>query len=500
MLMNEKTIENNDEIEIDLKRVFEAIWHRMWLVILSIILCASIAFGITKYLITPLYQSSAMFYVNNNAVSLGDTSFSISSGDITASKSLVDSYIVILKTRSTLTDVIDYSGLDLTYSEVKDMIEASSVDSTEIFKIVVTHSNPKVAETLADSICYILPKRISSIIEGTSAEIVDTAVLPSRPSSPSYPKNIAIGAILGMLVSIGWITLKELLDITIRSQEDVEYVCQYPILASVPNMLSNTSGNYGSYYNTKKKKKKKLFEASNNDDKKLFGENISFTASEAYKLLRAKIQFSFADEKKSHVIGVSSALAGEGKSITAINIAYGLAQLNKRVLIIDCDLRKPTLHTKLQMKKQPGISNYLAKQINMVDALQVYSDKEVKSNLSFIASGNNPPNPVELLSSTRMSQAIEQLKEVYEYIIIDLPPIGEVSDAISVSNLLDGIVLIVRENYCSRPALTAAINQFEFVGTKILGIVMNDASDTNKGYGKGYYKKYRKYGYYQKKN
>ena len=95
--MNEKTIENNDEIEIDLKRVFEAIWHRMWLVILSIILCASIAFGITKYLITPLYQSSAMFYVNNNAVSLGDTSFSISSGDITASKSLVDSYIVILK-------------------------------------------------------------------------------------------------------------------------------------------------------------------------------------------------------------------------------------------------------------------------------------------------------------------------------------------------------------------------------------------------------------------
>lgn len=499
--MNEKTMDNNEELEIDLRRIFEAIWNRLWVVILSMLLCASCAFGITHYLITPMYESSAMFYVNNNAVSLGDTSFSISQGDITASKSLVDSYIVILKTRSTLTDVIDYSGLNMTYAEVKDMISASSVDSTEIFKIVVTHSDPRVAEIIADSISYILPKRISSIIEGTSAEIVDTAVLPSSPSSPSYMKNIAIGAILGMLVSIGWITLKELLDVTIRNEEDIEYVCQYPLLATVPNMRNTSStSSYGHYYDTRKKskKKKKNKQQTREDAEKLFGENLSFAASEAYKLLRAKLQFSFADEKNSHVIGVSSALAGEGKSVTATNIAYSLAQLNKRILLLDCDLRKPTLHTKIGMEKQPGLSNYLAKQINMVDVIQVYNDKEVKANLSFIAAGNNPPNPIELLSSTRMSQAIEQFKEVYDYIIIDLPPIGEVSDAISISNLLDGIVLVVRENYCSRPALSSAINQFEFVGTKVLGLVLNFAEDTGKGYGKNY-KKYYKYGYYYKK-
>lgn len=496
--MNEKVIDNNDELEIDLRRIFEAIWHKLWLVILSTLFFAGCAFGITHYLITPMYESSAMFYVNNNAVSLGDTSFSISQGDITASKSLVDSYIVILKTRSTLTDVIDYSGLNMTYAEVKEMIRASSVDSTEIFKIVVTHSNPRVAEVIADSICYILPKRISSIIEGTSAEIVDTAVLPSAPSSPSYVKNIAIGAILGMLVSIGWITLKELLDITIRNAEDIEYVCQYPILATVPDMKSNSSSSYGHYYDTRKKKKKKKILQKVEDTDKLFGNNLNFAASEAYKLLRAKIQFSFADEKNSHVIGISSALAGEGKSVTATNIAYSLAQLNKRVLLLDCDLRKPTLHTKIGMEKQPGLSNYLAKQIGMVDVIQVYEDKEVKTNLSFVAAGNNPPNPIELLSSTRMSQALDQFKEVYDYIIIDLPPIGEVSDAISISNLLDGIVLVVRENYCSRPALSAAINQFEFVGTKVLGLVLNFSEDTGKGYGKSY-KKYYKYGYYSKK-
>lgn len=490
--MNEKR--ENDEIEIDLGRIINALWHKLWLIIVSTILGGVLAFGITHYLITPMYESSVMFYVNNNNLSLGDTSFSITSGDLSASKDLVDSYIVILESRSTLNDVIDYAGVKKSYKEVKDMITAASVNGTEIFKVVVTSPSAKEADKIADSIAYILPKQISNIIDGTAAKIVDTSIVASSPSSPSYPKNLAIGIILGMLVSVAWITIKELLNITIRTEEDVEYVCQYPILASVPNMLSSAkNGTYGSYYDTKKKKKKK--ETTTSGESALFGENLSFAASEAYKLLRAKIQFSFADEKNSHVIGVSSALAGEGKSVTSVNIAYSLAQLNKRVLLIDCDLRKPTLHTKINMKKAPGLSNYLAKQITMVDAIQVYNEKPIGNYLSFIASGNNPPNPVELLSSTRMAQAIEQFKEVYDYIIVDLPPIGEVSDAISISNLLDGIVLVVRENYCNRPALSSAVNQFEFVGTKILGIVLNFSNDSSKGYGKKYknYYKYRSY-------
>lgn len=177
------------ETEFDVQRILGALWNRKWLIALASAVFAVCMLLATLFLITPQYQSAAMFYVNNNAVSVGDATFSIDSGDISASKSLVNSYIVILKTRESLNDIIDYAGVDRTYSEVKGMISAESVNSTEIFEVVITSPDPKEAKLLADAVAYILPKRISSIIEGTSAKVVDNAVQAVRPSSPSYTVN-----------------------------------------------------------------------------------------------------------------------------------------------------------------------------------------------------------------------------------------------------------------------------------------------------------------------
>ena len=176
--MDNKGIERNEGVEIDIQRVLGAVWSKLWVVILSAIMATVITVLGTVFLITPKYEASAMFYVNNNSLSLSDASFSISSSDITASKSLVDSYIVILQTRESLNDVIDYAGVDLTYSELTKMISAEAVNATEIFEVVVTSPDPEEAEKVAKAIAYILPKRISSIIEGTSAKIVDPAVIP----------------------------------------------------------------------------------------------------------------------------------------------------------------------------------------------------------------------------------------------------------------------------------------------------------------------------------
>ena len=133
--MNEKEIRQNEEIELDLSRLFRAVMNRIWLITVVSVLCAVLAFVGTFFLITPQYQSSAMFYVNNNSFSVGDTSLSISSGDLVTSRNLVDSYIVILKTRETINDVIDYSGINRTYSQVKNMISAAAVNETEIFEV-----------------------------------------------------------------------------------------------------------------------------------------------------------------------------------------------------------------------------------------------------------------------------------------------------------------------------------------------------------------------------
>lgn len=485
--MNEKESRPNNEIEIDLRKLLNAVWNKAWLAALAALIGAVASFFCTLFLITPRYQSSAMFYVNNNSISVGDVSLSsITSSDITASKNLVNSYIVILQTRESLNDVIDYAGVDRTYQEVKKMISAEAVNSTEIFKVVVTSPDPQEAEKIASAIAYILPKRISSIIEGTSAKIVDSAIVASKPSSPSYPKNIVIGFALGLLLSVCVIVLQAIMDITIRSTDDVTQNCKYPLLAAVPDMTAPSKGGYDYSYD---QKRGAVPHAGKNPV--LIGGNISFAAAEAYKLLRTKLQFSFADDGNSHVIGISSALSGEGKSLSAVNLAYTLSQLGKKVILIDCDMRRPTLAEKLNIRKKPGLSNFLTGQSNLEELIQCCGIKHDENAFYVITAGPNPPNPIELLSSQRMGKVLEGLRSICDYVILDLPPVGEVSDALAVAKETDGILLVVRQNYCNRVALNDVVRQFEFVDAKILGVIYNGVTEGSGVYGKGYYKKYK---------
>lgn len=487
--MNEKTIEKN-EFEIDIQRLLMALVDKSWLIIIVSVLCAAIFFAGTLFLITPEYQAAAKFYVNNSSISVGDASLSISSGDLVSSRGLVDSYIVILNTRETLNDVIDYAGVDRTYSAVRNMISAAAVNETEIFQVKVTSTDPYEAEKIANAIAYILPNRIGSIIEGTSAKVVEAAVVPSSPSSPSYSKNTAIGFALGLLLTVAFICLREIFDVTIRSDEDIAQVCAHPILAEVPDMAAPSKGSKYYYgYGDDRKKSRKPGKAVTKQPV-LIGSNISFAASEAYKLLRTKLQFSFADENDSRVIGVSSALSGEGKSLSAVNLAFTLSELGKKVILIDCDMRRPTLAEKLGINKKPGLSSYLTGQGDLVDLVQPCGIQGDEKAFHVIAAGQNPPNPIELLSSARMNMALQTMRKVYDYIILDLPPISEVSDAMAVAKDMDGLLMVVRQNYCDRIVLGDTVRQFEFVNAKILGIVFNCTSEHSGKYGGGYYRRY----------
>ena len=488
--MNDKEIQHNEELEIDLQRLIGALLNKSVLIGIVAIICAVVTFLGTYFFISPRYQSAAMFYVNNNSLSLGEASLSISSADISASRGLVKSYIVILNTRETLNDVIDYSGVDLTYSKLKNMITAESVDSTEIFRVVVTSRDPQEAEKIANAVAYILPKRISSIIEGTSAKIVDHAVVASKPSSPSYTKNTLAGFAIGLVLSAAWVVLQALMDITIRTEDDITQNCKNPVLASVPDMEVHSKG--GSYYGYGKKSVYDKTTGKSGKQVELVGGNISFAAAEAYKLLRTKLQFSFADESDCRVIGISSAMTGEGKSLSAANLAYSVSQLGKRVLLVDCDMRRPTLADKLPIQKSPGLSDFLSGQVQADRLLQLCGIKNDERAFHAISSGRTPPNPMELLSSRRMELMIEHLRQNYDYIILDLPPVGEVGDALAVAKLTDGMLIVVRQNYCDRIALNSAIRQFEFVDAKVLGIIFNATTESAGKYGRRYYRRYYK--------
>lgn len=482
--MYENTTEKNTEIEIDLSRLFGALVKRAWLIGAVAVLCAVLTLVSTVLFIAPKYESSAMFYVNNNSLSLGDVDFSISSSDISASKSLVKTYIAILTTRETLNDVIDYAGVNRTYAEVKAMIEAETVDSTEVFRVTVTSEDPAEAEKIADAISYILPKRISNIIQGTSAVVVDSAVLPVDSSSPNYTQNTMIGFVVGLVVMVAIFVVLELLDNTVRAEEDITQACSHPILSAVPDMNDTGKGGYG--YGQKKKDSA----ADSKQSAALFGSDISFAAQESYKLLRIKLQFSFAEEDGCRVIGVSSALSGEGKSLTSINLAYSLSELGKRVILIDGDMRRPSLAKKLHIQKEPGLSSCLTGQGDLANLIQNCGIAGNEKAFRVITAGQNPPNPVELLSSNRMNVVIDTLRKHYDYVIVDLPPVTEVSDVLAVAGKLDGILLVVRQNFCNRIALNATVRQLQFVNAKVLGVVFNSISEKSGVYGKKYYSRY----------
>lgn len=239
-------------------------------------------------------------------------------------------------------------------------------------------------------------------------------------------------------------------------------------------------------------KKKKQNVSFGHSEHKTLHKHLNFTATEQYKLLRTNIDFTLPQDEKCHVIGVTSSMRGEGKSTTAINLSYVLAEKGSRVLLIDGDLRIPSVAKKLQIKSIPGLTTFL-----MNKSLDI---EEFKSSLLetwyVMPAGEIPPNPSELLGSHRMETLLEALKDKFDYIIVDLPPVNIVSDALSISPFISGMVVVVREEYTEKKELTHCMRQLSLSNVHVLGCVLNEAKANGGSYGK--YKKYKYYRYYYK--
>ena len=222
----------------------------------------------------------------------------------------------------------------------------------------------------------------------------------------------------------------------------------------------------------------------------MFGPNMSFSVTEAYKLLRANLMFSLSDEGRGHVIGITSSLQSEGKSSTAVNTAYALAESGAKVLLMDADLRRPSVAAKLSLARTPGLTNIL---VSRGDYHELLQHNPVAPGMDVLISGDIPPNPSELLGSNRMDMLVAELTKEYDYVIVDLPPVNVVSDAIAMSKCLDGVVMVVRSGVSEQRMLAEALRQLKLVSVRILGFVYRDNAAGGTKYGKKYNYKYKKY-------
>lgn len=245
--MNSK---DENVVEIDLLQLIHALWRKAWIIALAAVLAGVAARIWTISFVTPTYRASVLMYVNSSDISVGGAKVSISQGELSAAKSLVDTYTVILKTRITLNDVIEQSGTKYNYGQLVKKISASSVNNTEVFKIDVVTPDPEEATKIANTIAVVLPEKIASIVEGSSARIVDTAVVPEEMDAPNYTKNTMLGVIAGFLLACGVVVILELMDDKIRSVDELELICNIPILAMIPDLLSTQSDKYSYYKKT----------------------------------------------------------------------------------------------------------------------------------------------------------------------------------------------------------------------------------------------------------
>ena len=470
---------------IDLAEIITNIWENVFVIILSALIVAAAGFAYTWFFVPPKYEAVASMYVNNSSFSVGSTSFSISSSEISASNSLVNSYIFLLQSRETLEEVIADTGISYDYDElVNSIISTKAVPNTPAFYVTVSSSSPQEAELIANSIAKILPQRISEIIDGASMRIVDHAIIPAHRISPSYTRSTVLYGVLGAIAAVIWClfhtVFNDLHNETIGNSDSVlEQYPQLQVLAFMPDMnIPEKNGYYSSSYYGSKKEKSGNYSAKQKSRTNHLCENMNFVAHEACKRMRTNILFipSSLQNNDSRIIGITSAQPGDGKSTTIVNLAYCFAELGKTVLLIDADMRLPSISGKLGITMKTGIVDLLNNSDDISSALYHY--KSITGDVHFdIVCGDVAENASELLSSPRFTALLDALRGAYDFILIDLPPVDAVVDALIVGKHTDGMIFVAIENWTLKKAFNNSIKQLETSKTKILGLVFNNSPE-----------------------
>jgi len=325
---------------------------------------------------------------------------------------------------------------------------------------------------------------IAAGLKSSNIRVVDPAMIPSTPVRPAKTRAIVLAMLVGLVGGIGLALLREYLDNTVKTPDDIETLVRLPSLAVVPAFTDDTPG---------APRGKLLGRASVNGHEKrveLVAQHLPKSQmSEAFRVLRTALLLSQA-EHPPQVILVTSALPREGKTTAAANLAVTLAQLGDRTLLIDADLRKPGVGRLLNLtdSKYAGLSSYLAG----VSSLELVTvPHPAIANLVAIPTGPLPPNPADLLSSHKLCEALEQLRGQFKFIVIDSPPIMAATDAVIVSVQADGVLLVVRSGETPKEAFTRARDLLVSVKCRLLGVVLN-AVDSR---APDYYYSYRYYPY-----
>lgn len=467
---------NNNDIEINIGELFILLLHKIWIIVLTSIVCAVVAGLISKFVITPVYTSSTKLYIINR-----QNKDTITSSDLQTGSQLTQDFKVLVLSRPVTEQVISKLNLNMTHNELVSNIFVKVPDNTRILEITVQNQDPVLAKQLADSIAEVSSERMVSILEMEKVNIVEKGNIPTVPTSPSVMKNTILSGIVGAFISAFVIIFIQIIDNSIKNAEQIEKYLDLTVLGTIPlEMKYSNKAKINKKAFWKKRKENNIL----NEHSSIEKGTLEFTSNEAYKSLRTNIQFCGKEVK---TICITSSLPNEGKTVVSFRLATAFAESGKKVLFIDADLRKSVIISRLKIDNAVnGLSQYLSG-MNYLEEVIYKSNLE---NLDIIFTGILPPNPSEMLGSEEFKNLVKNLREEYDYIFIDTPPLGVVIDSANVADICDGTILVIESNKISYRLAQRVLKQLNTGKSKVLGAVLNKANIHGVGYNKKYYGKY----------
>jgi capsular exopolysaccharide synthesis family protein len=417
------------------------------------------SYGISKTL-TPIYRSTATLLVNQTQVP-----GTIAYNDILTSERLTSTYSKLIGQRPVLQEVVDRLDLPLDREQLAGMIDVTVVADTQLLRLSVENADPALASSIANTAAsvFIEQNTQNKLSRPGDVSIVEAATKPSAPVKPNVMVNTLLAAAIGLFLAAGIALLVEYLDDTVKSPEDLE-----------ANGLASLGG--VSRFHRPKDPNENLVAGS--ESRRHF--------SEAYRVLRTNVQFSTID-KPGQTLLITSANPREGKSTTAANLALVTAQAGKKVVLVDSDLRRPSIHRFFGLSNGQGLTNLL---LSPQSGINGCAQRTRFENLAVVTSGPLPPNPSELLASRRLDSVLDALKAQADVVIIDSPPILAVADASILASKVDGTMLVVDSSKTRAQALRRAKEALLKSKTHLLGAVLNKVRRRGGGGGNYYYYHY----------
>ncbi|MDQ4023977.1 MAG: polysaccharide biosynthesis tyrosine autokinase [Actinomycetota bacterium] len=445
-------------------RAYLHVLREQWLLVTAGLVFGLLVAGIVTMATPPRYSADVTLFVSAQNVG-GDTTDAYQGNLLSEQK--VQSYVLLFSSERISRDVIEQLGLEMSPEELAGQISATAEPDTVLLTATVTDTEPHRAQRIANAVGDAFIRLVAELerpdpgpppppppgfiispppvepVPPVSARLVEPADMPTSPVSPRPMINLALGAVVGLLVGYGAGLLRHTLDTSVKSTEQLQELTRTPVLGSIaydPNVPSRPL---------------------------IVHEQLQSPRAEAFRQIRTNLQFIDVDRSRKSFL-VTSPLAGEGKTTTLCNLAIALAQANSRVVLVGADLRRPQAAQYLGLEGAIGVTSVLIGRVPLPQAVQPWGG----GMFDVLASGPIPPNPSELLGSRQMADLLDELSASYDVVLIDTPPLLPVTDAAALAPRTDGALLVVRHGKTTRAQVEAAVTALESASGRLLGTIL----------------------------